>query len=39
VNQTGQDRPRNGEHTGELLAELGYDAEAQRALRDEGVIA
>jgi len=31
--------PLHGEHTGELLAELGYDAEAQRALRAEGVIA
>lgn len=31
--------PLHGEHTGELLAELGYDGEAQRALRDEGVIA
>lgn len=31
--------PLHGEHTGELLAELGYDGEAQRALRAEGVIA
>lgn len=30
--------PRLGEHSGEVLAELGYDAEAIRAMAEEGVI-
>ncbi|MEB2336282.1 MAG: CoA transferase, partial [Burkholderiales bacterium] len=30
--------PALGEHTGEVLAELGYDAAAIAALREQGVI-
>ncbi|MBI4507441.1 MAG: CoA transferase [Chloroflexi bacterium] len=30
--------PLQGEHTAEILAELGYDAAAQRALREQGAI-
>jgi formyl-CoA transferase len=30
--------PRLGEHTAQVLAELGYDEKRQRELRDKGVI-
>ena len=30
--------PSLGEHTGEVLSELGYDADAQTSLRDKGVV-